>query len=237
MLRFSNTKLSMPYNLLSAGVALWVILVELLDKKTVQGWSVALRTECGFTHVTCPLQFSHAFAILMYVCNFHVPPYGSFMDVCNSHMRLQFSSAFAILILGSPNNNDGNRQQWEWKQSNCYFNDNSLTGLMPALWCCAVERTQYDKILLIYVFLNYECYSNGTLLERMWGGDVLLSKQDWPKIWWLGMLGETGWQEMIPIRGYGDFLAYGSPRISAHPCQMLGFKARGRRAGDLSVCT
>ncbi len=36
MLRFSNTKLSMLYNLLSAGVALWVILDELLDKTTVQ---------------------------------------------------------------------------------------------------------------------------------------------------------------------------------------------------------
>ncbi len=36
MLRFSNTKLSMLYNLLIAGVALWVILDELLDKTTVQ---------------------------------------------------------------------------------------------------------------------------------------------------------------------------------------------------------
>jgi hypothetical protein len=41
MLRFSNTKSSMFYNLLSAGVALWVILDELLVKTTVQGWSVA----------------------------------------------------------------------------------------------------------------------------------------------------------------------------------------------------
>jgi hypothetical protein len=36
ILRFSNTKSSMLYNLLSAGVALWVILDELLDKTTVQ---------------------------------------------------------------------------------------------------------------------------------------------------------------------------------------------------------
>ncbi len=41
MLRFSNTKLSMLYNLLSAGVVLQVILDELLDKKSVQGWSGA----------------------------------------------------------------------------------------------------------------------------------------------------------------------------------------------------
>jgi hypothetical protein len=41
MLRFSNTKLSMLYNLLSAGVALWVILEKLLDKTTVQGGSAA----------------------------------------------------------------------------------------------------------------------------------------------------------------------------------------------------
>jgi hypothetical protein len=41
MLRFSNTEPSMLYNLLSAGVALWVILDELLDKTTVEGWSVA----------------------------------------------------------------------------------------------------------------------------------------------------------------------------------------------------
>ena len=47
MLRFSNTKLSMLYSLLSAGVALRVILDELLDKTTVQGWSA----ECGSTLV------------------------------------------------------------------------------------------------------------------------------------------------------------------------------------------
>jgi hypothetical protein len=41
MLRFSNTKSSMLYNLLSAGIALWVILEELLDKTTVQKWSAA----------------------------------------------------------------------------------------------------------------------------------------------------------------------------------------------------
>jgi hypothetical protein len=29
------------------------------------------------------------------------------------------------------------------------------------------------------------------------------------------MLGETGRQEVAPIHGNGDFLAYGSPRISA----------------------
>ncbi len=41
MSRFSNTKLSMLYNLLSAGIALWVILDELIDKTTVQGRSAA----------------------------------------------------------------------------------------------------------------------------------------------------------------------------------------------------
>jgi hypothetical protein len=40
MLRFSNTKLSMLNNLLSAGIALWVILDKLLDKPTIQGQSV-----------------------------------------------------------------------------------------------------------------------------------------------------------------------------------------------------
>ena len=39
ILRFSNTKLSMLYNILNAGVALRVILDELLDKTTVQGRS------------------------------------------------------------------------------------------------------------------------------------------------------------------------------------------------------
>jgi hypothetical protein len=41
MLRFANTKSSMLYNLLSVGVALWVILDKLLDKTTVQGRSAA----------------------------------------------------------------------------------------------------------------------------------------------------------------------------------------------------
>jgi hypothetical protein len=52
----------------------------------------------------CPLQFSYAFAILICVCNCHVGLYCSYVDVCNSHMRLQFSRAFAILISGSPHN-------------------------------------------------------------------------------------------------------------------------------------
>jgi hypothetical protein len=51
------------------------------------------------------------------------------------------------------------------------------------------------------------------------------------------MLGETGRQEVTPICGIGDFLAYGFPRITAHPCQMLGFNARGRITGDKLVCT
>ncbi len=42
-----------------------------------------------------------------------------------------------------------------------------------------------------------------------------MSKRDWPSIWWLGMLGGTGCQEVIPICGNWDFLSYGSPRISA----------------------
>jgi hypothetical protein len=41
MLRFSITKSSMLYDLLSAGVALWVILDKLLDKTAVQEWSAA----------------------------------------------------------------------------------------------------------------------------------------------------------------------------------------------------
>jgi hypothetical protein len=39
MLRFSNTKWSMLYNLLSVGIALRDTLEKLLDKTTVQGWS------------------------------------------------------------------------------------------------------------------------------------------------------------------------------------------------------
>ncbi len=38
---------------------------------------------------------------------------------------------------------------------------------------------------------------------------------------------------MAPIRGNGDFLAYGSPRVSTHPCLMLGFMACGRIVGDV----
>ncbi len=71
----------------------------------------------------------------------------------------------------------------------------------------------------------------------MCGSASLLSKQDWSSIRWLGMLGETGRQEVAPIHGNGDFLAYGSPRVSAHPHQMLGFMAHGRIVGDVSVCT
>jgi hypothetical protein len=41
MLRFSNTKSSMLYYLLSAGIALWVILDYLFDETTVQGQSVS----------------------------------------------------------------------------------------------------------------------------------------------------------------------------------------------------
>jgi hypothetical protein len=41
MLRFSNTKLGMLYNLLSVGKELWVILDELLDKIRVQRQSAA----------------------------------------------------------------------------------------------------------------------------------------------------------------------------------------------------
>jgi hypothetical protein len=41
MLRFSKTKMSMLYNLLSVGIALWVILDELLDKTTLQERSAA----------------------------------------------------------------------------------------------------------------------------------------------------------------------------------------------------
>ena len=69
-------------------------------------------------------------------------------------------------------------------------------------------------------------------LDRLLGGGIrgpkvrdqlvilrygLLCKQDWPSIWWLGMLGETGRRDVVPIRGSGDFLAYGSPSISASP--------------------
>ncbi len=48
------------------------------------------------------------------------------------------------------------------------------------------------------------------------GSDSLLCKQDWPGIRWLGMLGETGRWVKGPIRGSGNFLAYGSP-ASASP--------------------
>jgi hypothetical protein len=44
MLRFSNTELSMLYNLLSAGIALWVILDKLLDK---QQFKDGVRREDG----------------------------------------------------------------------------------------------------------------------------------------------------------------------------------------------
>jgi hypothetical protein len=50
---------------------------------------------------------------LTYVYKFHVSPYGSNVDVCNSHVCLQFSYAFAILMIGSPDNADGNRQRQE----------------------------------------------------------------------------------------------------------------------------
>jgi hypothetical protein len=81
------------------------------------------------------------------------------------------------------------------------------------------------------------CFSSGALLVEVCRSDSLLCKQDWPSIWWLGMFGETGRRVMDPIRGSGDFLAYGSPSISAHPRRMLGFKARGRIVGEVSVCT
>jgi hypothetical protein len=48
------------------------------------------------------------------------------------------------------------------------------------------------------------------------------------------MLGEIGRQGLTPIHGNRDFLEDESPRISAHPCQMLGFIAHKRSAGDLS---
>jgi hypothetical protein len=89
----------------------------------------------------------------------------------------------------------------------------------------------------INVLKSYECYSNGPLLESVCGSANLLSKQNWPSIWWLGMLGETGRGEVTPMYGNGDFLVNGSPRISAHPCQMLGFNACGSLAGDELVCT
>ena len=81
--------------------------------------------------------------------------------------------------------------------------------------------------------------SSGALLVEVCRSDSLLCKQDWPSIWWLGMLGETDRRDVVPIRGSGDFLAYGSSSssISAHSHQMLGFKARGRIVGEVSVCT
>jgi hypothetical protein len=54
------------------------------------------------------------------------------------------------------------------------------------------------------------------------GSASLLSKQKWQNIRWLGMLEETGRQEVAPIRGNGDFLACGSPRISS---KLLGVLA------------
>jgi hypothetical protein len=41
MLRFSDAKSSMLYNLLIVGIALWVVLDKLLDKTTVHGRSAA----------------------------------------------------------------------------------------------------------------------------------------------------------------------------------------------------
>jgi hypothetical protein len=41
MLRLSNTKSSMLFNLLSGSLALWVELDKLLDKTTLQGRSAA----------------------------------------------------------------------------------------------------------------------------------------------------------------------------------------------------
>ena len=49
MLRFSNTKLSMLYNLLSVGKAPWVELDKLFDKTTVQGFKCESRSKCSFT--------------------------------------------------------------------------------------------------------------------------------------------------------------------------------------------
>ncbi len=109
--------------------------------------SFVMHFESPFIHtwwnVNMPLQFSHAFAIFICICNFHISPYGSYVDVCNSHMHLQFSCVFDIFIIGSPNNTDGYRQQREWKQSNCYFDDN-----FSAL--CGFQCTTHEILYFLY---------------------------------------------------------------------------------------
>ena len=54
---------------------------------------------------------------------------------------LQFWYVFAILITGSPYNADWNQQRREWKQSNCYFNENS-----SSLYQCAWKFYLFGRI-------------------------------------------------------------------------------------------
>ena len=51
--------------------------------------------------------------------------------------------------------------------------------------------------------------------------------QAWLSVWWLGMPGETGRQVMGLTHGSGDFLAYGSPSISAHAHEEAKQKREG----------
>ncbi len=129
--------------------------------------SFVTHFESPFIHtwwnVNMPLQFSHAFAIFICVCNFHVSLHGSYVDVCNSHMHLQFSCAFDIFIIGSPNNADGYQQQREWKQSNCYFNDNSSA-------LCGFQCITHE---ILYFFI-YSPFCNQSLCHTWSLGWVLL---------------------------------------------------------------
>ncbi len=84
----------------------------------------------------CPLQFSYVFAIFIRVCNVNISSYCSYIDVCNSHSCLQYSYVFAILIIGSPYDADWNQQRREWKQSNCYSNENSSSLNIAKLQVC-----------------------------------------------------------------------------------------------------
>ena len=69
--------------------------VLFLRRKTYGGqFFVPTRRPLGVKLLMCPLQFSYVFAIFIRVCNFNISSYCSYVDVCNSHLCLQFSYLF-----------------------------------------------------------------------------------------------------------------------------------------------
>ncbi len=60
-----------------------------------------------------------------------------------------------------------------------------------------------------------------------------MSKQDWPSIRWLGMLGETGRQGVTPIGSNRDFLAYGSPQDFSTTSPNAGLQGQWEECREL----